>query len=295
MICKFLGTSGAQGFPPIYGRNDFYTSLREEEPDEVRTRTGFRIGREHQIDLSPDIAYQLRRYGSDMYDIRHLLITHTHADHFAPQELFDALSMCSEEPASTNTAPINLYLSTAAHEWLIDRYLPVHHGFLNKKRLKDLEQFLNIHCINYFESFRAGDLEVDAVKGNHHALGVNESALNYLVHSPSRSILLAWDTGFYQDDTWEYLQGKRADTVVMEATFGPWKDRGHMNDTHMNFDTFHNQLEKMSKIGFIDSNTRIYATHISSALHMSHQHLQAQLDTYGFGTLLAKDELEFQF
>ena len=115
------------------------------------------------------------------------------------------------------------------------------------------------------------------------------------MHSGGRRLLFACDTGYYSEDTWEFLQGKSADTVVMEATFCTMTDRGGIGDMHLNFDSFHKQLEKMSAIGFIDKDTGIYATHISCAIGKSYDEMQSILDGYGWGTRLAHDGLAFPF
>ena len=295
MDCQFLGTGAAQGFPPVFGRSNFYTQIRESCRQEIRSRTGFRLGNTHQIDISPDITWQLARHELDLYDLEHLMITHTHGDHFAPLEVFDAMIMTAETPETVNDRPVKLYLSRAAASWLKDSYLPSQKNFLTRRILEKLEDHIDVVALQYYQQYQAGMLRFETVKGFHKALGEDEFSINYLLSNGQRNLLFACDTGFYSDDTWEYLKGKTADIVVMDATFGTMPDRGGVGDTHLNFETFHAQLEKMASIGFIDNDTEIYATHISCANGKSYEELQAVLDGYGWGTVLARDGMVIQY
>ncbi len=295
MECRFLGTGAAQGFPPVFGRSNFYTQIRESCRQEIRSRTGFRLGNMHQIDISPDITWQLARHELDLYDLEHLMITHTHGDHFAPLEVFDAMIMTAEIPETVSDRPVKLYLSRAAASWLKDSYLPSQKNFLTRRILEKLEDHIDVVALQYYQQYQAGMLRFETVKGFHKALGEDEFSINYLLSNGQRNLLFACDTGFYSDDTWEYLKGKTADIVVMDATFGTMPDRGDVGDTHLNFETFHAQLDKMASIGFIDKDTEIYATHISCANGKSYEELQAVLDGYGWGTVLARDGMVIQY
>ena len=295
MDCQFLGTGAAQGFPPVFGRSEFYNHIRESSREEIRSRTGFRIGNAHQIDISPDITWQLARHGLDLYDIEHLMITHTHGDHFAPLEVFDAMIMTAEMSETVSDRPVKLYLSRSAAGWLKGSYFPSQKNFLTPQVLEKLESHIDIVALEYYQQYQAGTLSFETIKGFHQALGEDEFSINYLLSSGERNLLFACDTGFYSDETWEYLNGKTADVVVMEATFGIMADRGNVGDTHLNFKTFHAQLEKMTSIGFVDDDTGFFATHISCANGKSYEELQAALDGYGWGTVLARDGMIIQY
>lgn len=273
MICTFLGTAAAQGLPPIHARNTFYQKVRCR-PNEVRTRTGFRIGNKHQIDISPDISAQLNRLGMDMYSVEHLLLTHTHGDHFSPVDLFDCLLMASEESGSLNPVKPTLYLSKPAYIWLCSDWLNAYKRFFNEERWAKVNSLINIVPVDYYRDYQAGELSFFTVKSNHMALGEGEYAINYLVSNNDTSIFYASDTGFYKEDTWAQLKGRYANAVVMEATFTSSTTRGGHGDGHLNFQTFSDMLQRMAEIGFIDSKSVIYATHFNGA----QQHFQAELE-----------------
>jgi phosphoribosyl 1,2-cyclic phosphate phosphodiesterase len=78
----FLGTGAAEGSPAMYCRCQHCTTVRKTGGKDLRTRSALRIGELYQIDIGPDINWQLHTHGLDMHSIEHIFITHTHADYF---------------------------------------------------------------------------------------------------------------------------------------------------------------------------------------------------------------------
>ena len=77
----FYGTGAAEGVPSPFCDCPMCNYAREHGGKDVRKRSCFRLGRNIMIDMGPDIFTQALQYGS-MCDIEHVLITHTHDDHF---------------------------------------------------------------------------------------------------------------------------------------------------------------------------------------------------------------------
>jgi phosphoribosyl 1,2-cyclic phosphate phosphodiesterase len=140
-----------------------------------------------------------------------------------------------------------------------------------------------------------GELVVEPVEAAHTALRGAEVALNYLARLPHGSHLhYACDTGWYGDRTWEYLTGKRVEILVMECTFGGLADRGERPFGHLDCPSYALMLERMGKIGFIDSATRVCATHLNPHQGLDHEGLQAWFDTRGLGVMVAYDGMELE-
>jgi phosphoribosyl 1,2-cyclic phosphate phosphodiesterase len=109
----FLGTGAAEGSPAAYCRCDTCRGVRQRSGVELRTRSCLRIGPHHQIDLGPDSYFQMIRAGTDLYDVEHVLVTHSHADHFSLQALLD-----KQMSRETNRKPIRLYMSAPARTYI---------------------------------------------------------------------------------------------------------------------------------------------------------------------------------
>ena len=278
----FLGTGAAEGVPAAYCRCATCEGVRERGGREIKTRSSFRLGETYQIDVSPDQHVQMLRLGLDMYDIEHLLITHTHGDHFALSGVTDRTMA-----ATTNGKPLHVYTSRPAARYL-ERLLQIA-GVSAKDRESSL---FSITEFEYFSEYRVGDLTVETVKGNHTAHGDEEYAINYLITTPEGGRLLyALDTGFYRDETWEYLQGRSVDVVIMDCTFAGRTDRDEFSAGHLALNGFLKMLEQMTEIGFVTKKTRVYASHVNPHQGLRHDEIQTALDTSRYAATVAYDGL----
>ena len=121
----FYGTGAAEGVPSPFCDCPMCNYAREHGGKDVRKRSCFRLGRNIMIDMGPDIFTQALQYGS-MCDIEHVLITHTHDDHFD----FTALGLMSMA-THLRTTPVHFYFSEEGypfHTAFLFRLLPSAHN-----------------------------------------------------------------------------------------------------------------------------------------------------------------------
>lgn len=286
MKIVFLGTGAAEGIPSMFCRCDYCMSARKNGGKDVRTRSSLKLGEKYQIDFSPDTNYQHIREKLDLFSLEHLLITHSHDDHLAYMEV-----MVKECSVVNNKKPLNIYLSKSAAKWL--------HVALQNHNLSDnynevLQNEYNIVELDYFKEYAIGDLVVHTIKGSHRAYGEDEYSINYLVTMPSgKKMLYAADTGWYTDESWEYLKGQKIDTLVMECTFGGAKREKHPFG-HLDVYSFIDMLDKIKDIGVIDESTDIYTTHINHKHHMLHNDLVEFFDSSDYKVVVGYDGLGFE-
>jgi len=283
MELVFLGTGAAEGVPSYYCRCAYCMRVRQEGGKNIRSRSSFRIDAKHQIDFGPDIFHQLTRLGLDVYDLEHLLITHTHEDHFDLAELLT--KQCTIEH---NEKLMHIYLSEPAAEWTL-KQIASYSSDPEKAKERFSRQFV-LHPLKYFETYRIGDLEAATVPGSHRAHGVNELAINYLLKLPDGTTLhYALDTGWYAEESWEFLKGRRTDILIMESTFGNRAGYPVRAPGHLDLPNFLLMLDRMREIGFIDDRTRIFASHINSAHSLLHDEMQAEFDRSAHKVTVAYD------
>jgi phosphoribosyl 1,2-cyclic phosphate phosphodiesterase len=288
MRLTFLGTGAAEGVPPVYGRTAFHERVRREGGADLRTRSSLRIGDHHQIDFSPDNFWQMHRNATDMYDVQHLLVSHSHEDHFDFGQV-----VSKEMPDGTNGRPLHVSLSRLAHDWLL-RLLECagHFAGMPEEKVAAFWERYPLHPLDYFEGYDMGGIAAETVAGNHTVAATGERSINYLLTLPDNSRLLyALDTGYYTDDAWEYLQVRSADLVIMDCTFGGRTDRGDYPSGHLDCYSFHRMLERMNRIGFIHEGSRIFATHVNPDQGWDHAALQAFFDEREFPVTVAYDGL----
>jgi phosphoribosyl 1,2-cyclic phosphate phosphodiesterase len=283
----FLGTGAAEGVPAVYCRCAVCQSARLRGGKEIRTRSSLRVGPHHQIDISPENCAQMIRAGTDMYDIEHVLVTHTHADHFAFSALMD-----KGMSRTTNGKPISVHLSEPAKRYLEESILRLS---LSDKDRRWIGDNLALNGLRYFQEYTIGGLDVRTLKGNHIAHGVDEYSINYLIGLPGgKTLLYACDTGVYQEETWEYLAGKRADILILECTYGGCTDRGEFLKDHLDIASFLAMLARMGDVGFIDSHTALYATHINPHQGLDHHGMQERLRSGPYHATPAYDGLRLE-
>jgi len=280
----FLGTGAAEGVPAAYCRCPACEGVRRRGGIEVKTRSSLRVGEHHQIDIAPDNYTQTIRAGTDMYDVEHLLVTHSHEDHFDLNALKDKIMS-----QKTNGKPMTVYMSGPAKRYVEDQLRGMN---LGADEMKWVGEHYVIRALEHFKEYEVGDLSVQTVRGNHTAHGEGELSINYLVKLPNgRSMLYAADTGFYTEESWEYLKGKRVDLLVHECTFAGRTDRPEFPTGHHDLASFRKSLDRMAKIGFIDERTPVYATHFNPHQGLDHHQIQERLGRMPYRAQAAFDGL----
>jgi phosphoribosyl 1,2-cyclic phosphate phosphodiesterase len=266
----FLGTGAAEGVPAMYCRCPACQGARERGGREIRTRSSLRVGLHHQIDVSPDLYGQMLAAGSDMFDVDHVLVTHTHEDHFAPTMLFD-----KKMSRQTSGRPVSVYLSKPAKVYVEGL---VAGALRSRKERAWVEENIPLIGLDYFGEYEIGGLAIQTVKGRHPGHGPGECSINYLVGMPDgRKFLYACDTGYYDEETWSFLAGRRVDILILECTFAGKSGEANSSADHLRLESFLMMLERMRRIGFIDESTAIYATHFNPHQGLSHFELEDRL------------------
>ncbi len=286
----FLGTAAAEGIPAMYCRCKYCNRVREIGGKDLRTRSAFRIGEHYQIDINLDTNWQMHRYGIDMYDIEHILITHTHVDHFQFEEI---VAKHMSVGAEVNGKLLNIYMSIPAKAWLEKLLATIYKQEVYASKLQHIRAHYRIHGLEYFKEYAIGDLVVETLKGSHRLRGGDEIAINYLIQLlDGRRLLYALDTGWFPEETWSFLANKQTDTLILDCTFGARTDRPEYPDGHLDMLSFIKTLERMAAISCIDEKTRIFASHINPHQGLFHDEMQNRFDETHLKVTVAYDGLK---
>jgi phosphoribosyl 1,2-cyclic phosphate phosphodiesterase len=221
-------------------------------------------------DFGPDVLAASQMYNAPLYDLEHLLLTHTHEDHLSFANL-GVLTMTPRRDGKT----LYITLSPAACRWVegvMAAAGPLHHGYFPLATLVENGK-VALRPAPLYTPFTLGAMEVFAVESNHPAYGEGERALNYRVCRPGRpSILYICDSGLYSQENCRALAGQPVDILVMEATLGDVdvpREQSHLNGEH-----FVENLENFLHWGVISDQTRVYATHINQVQRLDHEQYQ---------------------
>ncbi|MFA5858835.1 MAG: MBL fold metallo-hydrolase [Elusimicrobiota bacterium] len=263
MKLLFMGTAAAEGWPALFCQCKHCESARKIGGKNVRARAGIKIGDKYLLDFSPDVFHFAMKYNFSFGDIQHLFITHAHNDH------------CQVEQLAYRVPPF-AHLNDAQQKLVIHGNAQV----MNKIKAvfsDTLLEKLNIvlDTLQPFKSFTAGELEVTAIAAKH---GTTDP-LNYVFKYKDRVTLIAFDTGWYNDETWEYLKKQKFDLVILDCTMQNLDLKMGMKACgHLGINTGLEVIAELKKFNTVrEGSTRYIVTHFSHNGGMMYHELEAQL------------------
>jgi len=271
MKIKILGTAAAEGWPGIFCECPSCKRARKLGGKNLRSRSSLMLGEEYKVDLPPDTYLHLLKYNLHFSKLKHLFITHAHADHWAPTNLL----MRRYPPFTKTPVPLlKIYGNKLVKKWMYEMMEKMEKGF------EENRYSLQFRLVEPFRTFKAGELEVFPLLANH---ARNQTCYNYLFSTTSWSFLQAFDTGWYSEETWRELRKvaskKPLDLVIMDCTNG--KINGGKQGGHLGIKMVVEMKEKLLAQGNLKSNCRFIATHFSHGGALLHQELRKILSPEG--------------
>lgn len=281
-----LGTGASEAIPSPFCDCEVCNNARAIGGKERRTRCDFMIDEKNMIDYCPDIVTQANDRGLHMSSLENIFLTHFHDDHI---DITDLGIMRSRIPSVKFT--VNIYGSKAALDLtkeIIEKYRPhpvtdEPNRYFNHLNFVELEPYVTIEV---------GGLKVTPVISSHVGYGENEKGYNYIVEKDGKTFLYAADTGWYDQNTWDYFaeSGVKFDYVVMENTYGkrelPDYQSGHLDNKNVLL-----MLEKMEELGKLNRETPVYLTHMCH-LAGSHSSLVEFFDATDWNVIVGYDSME---
>lgn len=227
----------------------------------MRSRAAYMLGDRIRIDFGPDTHLHQQRYGLRLDLLDHLLVTHSHSDHWYPMELFWRRRGYSVAP------------DRILHVWgneAVGRSLVLAVG-------EDLDQVkLQFHVVRAWEEADLGDVRATAVPAVHDP---SEECLNYILETGGRRLLIAHDTGWYPAETWLRLAERPLDVVLFDCTYGSEDStRGHLGCAAVV-----RARDELGRRGGLAPSARVVATHFSHNGGWLHDRLTAFFEPYGIG------------
>lgn len=253
MYITYHGTAAAEGVPGIFCECEFCRYARTVGGKEIRMRPGALIDDTLKIDFGPDTFTQMLRFDEDYTALEHIIVTHSHEDHFAEFEI----SMM-RPGFSRVTRPITVY-GNAHVGRKIER-------FLRQDRIR----FVELELYKTYDIAGYAVTPMEAI----HALGSGEVPFIYLIEKDGKRLLYGHDTDIFADSVMEFMKGKRCDLISLDCTDGVKQVnyKGHMSiaDNLM-------MRERLLSIGAADEKTVFVANHFSHNALAPYEKLQQLL------------------
>ena len=243
-IFKVLGTAAAEVIPTLFCSCPVCYNARKKGGRFCRLRSGYAIDNTVRIDFGPDAQSQSSRFGLDGKALKYLFITHSHFDHFMPNDL-ECVRYLPEK--------LNFYGNAAVITKIKEFY------FAEK---------MDLHTLEPGDRVEVPELEMSVTALAAHHIPT-ETALLYLLERGDRRILIAHDTEYLPEDTLEKLRGKILSYIFFDGTWG----EGDRGCGHMGIPAIKREMEKLRTVGAADGNTQAYPVHLGHVHASSHETL----------------------
>ena len=263
MKLRFLGTSAGELYPGIWCRCQNCEAACNGKPEDRRQSAALYVepgelsGSSLLIDFPSEIASQALRHHVPLGEVQHLLVTHSHGDHWHPYQLRwrgrPAEMVLQNELAPTRIGGPRFTELARLHIWGNAAVEAV----LRRELGMELDYYeIEFHRIGAGEGFQAGSFRVDTVSANHDV--GREDAVHFIIREAGKTILYELDGDTFLAQTRDLLKEYRFDLVILESTYG-YGDGGN----HRNFVRVISEAEWFRSEGVLTPSGEIVAMHFS--------------------------------
>ncbi len=246
MKLTYLGTAAAEGFPGIFCDCSFCRRARTLGGRNLRSRAQSLIDDSLLIDFSPDTLYHVYRFGLRLHEIRDLIVTHSHPDHFYAHDLTQRRP--SYAHFEGEAFPLHIYGSRPT----LDKAL----AEITATSPNDGSRWEFTEWRPY-EPVAIGKYTVTPLKAAH---GTHTVPYIFDITDGEKRLLYAHDSGIFPEETWRYFSEKAPyyHLISLDSTTTFGKD----HDCHM---TFSQNIQVRDRLLTLcaDADTRFVLNHFS--------------------------------
>ncbi|MFX0203559.1 MAG: MBL fold metallo-hydrolase [Candidatus Hodarchaeota archaeon] len=285
---QFLGT-GAADFFEVHVRE-----CSEGNCAKAKKLGGRNLRHAPSLFISPDVLVdfyskeQMRNYGIRDESIHHLLITHSHYDHFQPVAILDF--------ASSLPHPLSVYGNMTVKNALDFATVYRWDASVGLFKMNQNNSKIQVRAISPRESFSLGETKVTPVLANHKIdrkhLILTQQSLNYVVERGGKALFYGLDSGYILPETLKILSKFQFDIAIFEATFGHLEIDPPVSG-HQNFSMLEKTVAQFRQANLFKKETVIVADHISQHHVEPYNEIVAELSKKGI--ILAYDGMILEF
>lgn len=266
MNIRFLGTGAAEGVPAVFCNCEYCKNIRRLGESEFRTRSQVVIDGILSVDFPPEAYAHSLRYGVNLADLKYLLVTHSHMDHFYAHDFI----LRGYKYASGYESKLEIYGNAQ---------VKAVYGECTAREMKPaVAPNIDFTEIKPYEEFKVGDYRVLTIPAQHCK---TEDALLFYIERGGKGYLHLHDTGRITQKAFEYLaeKGAKAQAVAFDCTF--LNGTGGESLRHMAVCDNMLMKDKLVEFGITDENTQYILTHFSHNSNPTRANLKAVEEKYG--------------
>ncbi|NLN64623.1 MAG: hypothetical protein GX144_04320 [Clostridiaceae bacterium] len=292
MKITFLGTGAAEMYPAIWCQCENCNKALKEGGRNIRGNSAALIDDDIMLDMNTTCFMVAANNGISLASVKHILVTHPHRDHLAPEMLKwrrmkPGQDQLPFEPQHdgwsaryTHLPEVTVYGSDSV--WMamnqVNTNLFSFGGYDTAAHFERIEDGAEVQC---------DDFSFIPVRANHK----KEHAHNFILIRNGKTILYAVDTGGYSEEMLTLITSKKYDCVIMEGTFGlgfydkkleGQPDKEYLTGKgHMNLQKNLAMLRYLTKMGCWKNEPNFYITHLCPHFTLPHDDYQAMLEKHG--------------
>jgi len=242
MKLLFLGTGAGETWPAPFCRCRACRQARRA--GNVLGCASVLVDRQYLFDAPSGLGMNLALLKVELKFPFHIFISHSHQDHFDPQEIYSARAQCNRA--------ITLYLNRTAAGLL--RHYARFNRFRDFSKLPDYQ----VRVVQPFRPVGVDDRAAVIPILAEHDRTKGEQPLNFILKIGAKSVLYACDTGWYDARSWAAVACHRFAAVILECSCLRTKTGGR---NHLDFEYFGKFVAKLRQTGSITPRTQVLATH----------------------------------
>ncbi len=274
MKLHFYGTGASEGFPAMFCDCEYCVKARSLGKENIRTRTSVGLDEHVLIDFSAD-SYMHTIYGGlDMRKIRHILLTHSHSDHFYPVDLLTILEPMAWRKSAD---PLQLYGPKDCM-----KKMSLCHGYTDEAKKR-----LPLYALPPFENVKIESYTVKPLLTCHDP---HEDCYIYIIKNHGKTLLYAHDSHRFPPKTWQAILRERYDCCVLDCTS---VTTPNVFANHMSFEDDLEIRQRLIASGAADESTVFIANHFAHTYNPLHQRIFPLFAQHGF--IAAYDGMEITF
>lgn len=240
MKINFLGTGAYERIPSLFCNCPTCVLAREKGKKEIRTQAQVLLNDDLLIDFGMDNYIHEIKSGVNFSNIKYVLITHAHEDHFITEEL----AMRDDMGSKNVSCPDMKILGGLGAQKL----------FTDAKTHK-----CSFTLAEKFNTYSVGDYMVTVLPALHGTVDPR----TYLISNGNKTLYYCLDTGHPNEQTYNYIKENnvKIDAVICDCTYGVLDITfdGH----HMSLLDNVSHREKLIEIGAIKKDAPWVVTHFS--------------------------------
>lgn len=276
MKLHFFGTGASEGVPAVFCECEYCKNIRTLGGKNIRLRTSAQLDEQILIDFSSDGYAQSLFRGMDTSSITHVLITHSHEDHFYPFDLLRAAPPFGLE----RRKKLHIY----GNQTVTDKLVQAARIMLTPEAV---EKYLVFHTLSAYETYEIDDYRVTPLPARHDP---RENCFIYVITHGGQTLLYGHDSAVFSDEVWEHLREFHFDCVVLDCTM---VDKTAVFAGHMGLPDNILVRNRMIAEGSADEKTRFILTHFDHCFNPLHERITPLFQEKGF--LAAYDGMELSF